>query len=52
MHNARPNVERKSVNRCNMGGCFWPKMGVVAVEKPTYMKHLIDIPPVDSEENR
>ena len=32
--------------------CFWPDMNVVAVENPTYIKHLIFTSPVDSEENR
>jgi len=52
MHNACPNSDHKAllvvVNRCSMRVCFWQNM---AVENPMYMKNLIYISPVDSEEN-
>jgi hypothetical protein len=55
MHNACPNFDHKALlvvaNRSSMRVCFWPNMAVVAVENPMYMKNMIYISPVDSEEN-
>jgi hypothetical protein len=55
MYNACPNFDRKAlllvVNRGSMRVCLWPNVTVVSAENPMYLKNLIYISPVDSEEN-